>query len=1451
MKIKSAKSFRTWFKTEHKKKKIDDPTYDEDFIGTYYDKGNDRINGFYELFHGDKPNIANDLMDGLKNAQDSQAIYEFIQNAADCSSDYFAVYYNENYFVAINNGSPFSTKDLRSILNANQSTKTNNEGQAIDCSKIGRFGIGFKLVHRLVGENDGKNELVNDYKGPILFSWNEIKQFESFIQLEDINEIKYIDDIYSNNPTFFKILITNFPTQPLEKIRDIKYKESCLFNKDEFIEFIGYLKTIDQHFDKAKLNQGSLVFIKLGKGKSNLLQENLSSLKNGVSCSLNFLNRLSKIELGENNILEKLPLKLISFELKPEEITSPEDEFCPAKILFGYLPDYKEGIKHLKSSPNFYKYFPLSKENHGLNFVLHSSAFRIKTDRTQFEEDSDSTNTSIFKLFWKKFQQKLNELRENETDEFKNIYSNLLISKPLVDENNNKKWFYNSFYEPMLEYLKTTIPTKNGFSNDPQNVKINKLKQHLNLSDFGLGHIEWFEWDNEADDLLIDEAKTKLGIESWDIRDIVENADLETINNWIEKNFNNETYKTFLKELEESPLRIKTKERICQIKLFKFTIDKFASFNEIISQKDKFGKTSFKYANCFFSNNKTKRIKNELINLGLVVSEFLVEDYPNIFSSVILPDDKKHYDLIAKWCVKNANKLTAKEKKNLFLNFINETTKFDNVAEVTMKDLHLFCDSNSEIKPLNKLVDFDFDFNTPSWLSTYKIKGDEFFTELKPFLISETETLFKDIYLPNQDVILPKLTEANDIKSLIILYKGNQKQFFKEFIIKKTESGFLIVKKTNNTYQVQSADQEARKFIDAYCVNNLFVLPSEFLHYKEDDGIIKADDLHSLLLDFVDVNKHKETLVDIVKYKAKYKFLQKIVVFKFNSETTYTKEDNEFKILDLACSELKETDFQKFRNSVIIEAGQRDFKLSEISMSTDIIQISNKSFSLSKILPATYQNGNLVSDLISAFTKLGISNEKLNTLFGVNEELDIEDVFKKFTEQIQTLANREQFFFLIYYQIQNPKVDLSKLGFDLNCAVYPSEFALEKERLPKYLQNWITNKEINLSELEEIGVFTENSTLVSLRKFFLSNAVFNVNAIAEKLSSNGTMLLNTFELLKEKGNELSNDNEFSVFKEIVRVINTSREKWQELIIQDEYNFGALEEKSTEWKTINDFSIYLYNGTLPKFVTLNEIQDYIFYHYNDTDFVVNGNKIYLNENADRNKVLMEVATFLNDNNFTLSVFGGRTDETEKLKKENEELKKKLEGTLVEPPPPDNTVFKNEVKEFIYELELSNEWKDYVPELKNLLQGFNNQNLEKQKLYNLIAKIKLTKEKKVKFEDTDEYNVVKIGDEKYFVHSARGAFAYVHPSELLKMNSYGYKMALDFGKKFKTYESAEDVLKLNTDHILAYQGQKPIEELISFCEANGDKKKHLLIIDKDNANEKSRALLKLLNIEDDYQ
>ncbi len=183
----------------------------------------------------------------------------------------------------------------------------------------------------------------------------------------------------------------------------------------------------------------------------------------------------------------------------------------------------------------------------------------------------------------------------------------------------------------------------------------------------------------------------------------------------------------------------------------------------------------------------------------------------------------------------------------------------------------------------------------------------------------------------------------------------------------------------------------------------------------------------------------------------------------------------------------------------------------------------------------------------------------------------------------------------------------------------------------------------------------------------------------------------------------------------------------------------------------------------------------------------------------------------------------------------------------------STFLDEVNEFINELE-ETEWSEFIPELKSILELSVDHPKEKQKLFNLIAKLKLAKERNIRFEIADkEYNKLENGGEKYFVHSARGAFAYIHPNEILKMKNEGYKMALDFSTKasIKIYEKAEEILKLNTNHILAYQYEKSMDELFAFCEANRDANKHLLIIDKKHSGEKAEALLKLLNIDDDYK
>ena len=104
-------------------------------------------------------------------ARDSQALYEFMQNAVDAKSSDFIMFHHcddklGDYLVVLNNGDVFDLDGICSILDIGASTKFGN------ADTIGQFGVGFKLAHRLVGEDAGLEELLQDNKGPILFSWD-------------------------------------------------------------------------------------------------------------------------------------------------------------------------------------------------------------------------------------------------------------------------------------------------------------------------------------------------------------------------------------------------------------------------------------------------------------------------------------------------------------------------------------------------------------------------------------------------------------------------------------------------------------------------------------------------------------------------------------------------------------------------------------------------------------------------------------------------------------------------------------------------------------------------------------------------------------------------------------------------------------------------------------------------------------------------------------------------------------------------------------------------------------------------------------------------------------------------------------------------------------------------------------------------------------------------------
>jgi hypothetical protein len=268
-----------YFRKFYKEEVARESSYiDLNFVGSLHPDKKRRETGFSKLIYGNREDLGKLLGTiALNVAADDQAIYELIQNADDCKSSFFSVSYNEDYLLCINNGNYFSDRDMSAIINV--------AGNYKDGEDIGTFGIGFKILHRLVGADDGREAIINDYAGPIIFSWNKFFQLEAFLK-ED--EIKVGFDVKkdSENPWLIKLLYTCFPSHLDEKLKLQNYDtEGVKFSKNELSEMRTFLKQSLQNVNLKETNNlksGSIFFLKLGKGKSKFLDEGIDKIKSGL-----------------------------------------------------------------------------------------------------------------------------------------------------------------------------------------------------------------------------------------------------------------------------------------------------------------------------------------------------------------------------------------------------------------------------------------------------------------------------------------------------------------------------------------------------------------------------------------------------------------------------------------------------------------------------------------------------------------------------------------------------------------------------------------------------------------------------------------------------------------------------------------------------------------------------------------------------------------------------------------------------------------------------------------------------------------------------------------------------------------------------------------------------------------------------------------------------------------
>lgn len=831
MKIKDIRQFRSLYKNEIRE--IDSSNRNEHFVGVRAEIEGKSQYGFFEIYHGDKEGFnENDGIRGflegfLDMAKDGQAVYEFMQNAVDAGSSKFSLFWGKDevdgntYLLVVNNGRMFNMDSVRSILNVGVSTKSSNK------FTIGKFGVGFKLAHRLVGRENGLDELIHQNYGPILFSWQnrEINQLEKFIEtpivIPEHQEYEIISEkgkrkaiIKTNDPWLFKILITNFPCHPEndtneEIIFDNQYHlTKKAFSKLELQALGRWVKAQSDNL-KNDFDEGSLFFIRLGHGKQAHLEE--ENLEEGVKFSLAILNKIAKQSLDHEGLktvnlrgkeLEPVDLFFESFviskvenkeqyrylrfgkidNLSEVELTKEEAD-SDIEILLGFT-DFKKAEEAFFNAPNFYLFFPLSEEKHKLRFILHSNAFYKSASRTFLQKGSigdEGINERLFRVFIEKLKERMlswaDDNEKNEKNKFIELYANLLLSD--ASDNPERVWINEPLYVPILEFIKSNIPVKNIENNlftlvdSADSVRVKNTSLPVDTEGWISDSVNWFYWDKDKDFSLYLQAisSSKLNIKTFSIIQLLEIKNIYVkLNFWLSDD--NKKINLVLKELNEqlaiSDLEIKQsdffKENISNLKLWKFDDAQCLSITEIADPKI--------HSSHLLIFGKIDELASYLKHSGFVLSKVSLSQYPQLFKYIQINarlikyfNDYSYLTQIFNY--KFVTAVFTPVDKHKILKLVeklgDDRSTEDRIERI--KQLALFSNQQDIVTPFKQLLGDTLYF----WLKPFVIKESENSEALKEYLIVDENYIYSDVIIPFwDDIVTNKDLTANNISNVYL-----------------------------------------------------------------------------------------------------------------------------------------------------------------------------------------------------------------------------------------------------------------------------------------------------------------------------------------------------------------------------------------------------------------------------------------------------------------------------------------------------------------------------------------------------------------------------------------------------------------------------------------------------------------------------------------------------------
>ncbi len=1120
--VNSAKEYRQWVKAQE-----DRPEVDEDFIGCSCDAGDKKIKGFFNLFHGKKDDIEKYLPSLLDIAEDNQAIYEFLQNAVDCGATHFWAFYNDKYFLAVNNGTKFNLEGISSILNIAQSTKTTS-------SSIGRLGIGFKLAHRLVGKGNGTHELVHGNKGPIIFSWDKREQLGSLMTTEPIH-YKGLDE----NPYLFKIIITNFPVNEGECVKDLNYKGEVLFPNSELFQLRGYVTQCLRELymeAPASFDQGTLFFIKLGENKKELLDADLETLKNGIEYSMNSLKQLGNICFNGETILKKqLVINESSINKNTEFFKQIDPQYKEYDILFsfGYIPldfsskEYYQAVAQLRQSPNFYKYFPMGDEVDNMALFVHSDSFQIEANRRKLT--NHHTNRELLPIIANYIVETMASYKEGDRYSFLQLYASILLTdKPTSQE---KTWMDGAFFDVLNSALKKCIPTKTGFIDDVSNVKVKKLKMDLPLDQIGLEGTQWFYWsgDNhkEITTSSINKDNGKLGLEAWNINDVIEHSSCLKLNAWLDT-CTEEEFDSFISEMKSTTPTKRVEQLLPVLKLIKVGNDR-KSRSEILLDEEG-----------VILTEKTLPIISILKKVGVKCTNDAIESHP-LYPKLEVMDDKVAFDRIKNKVENSENwvKLTAREKLEL-VTVLKELKEPKDIRQ-----LKIFKNVDGDQCSLQDLLSYrDI---VEQWQKPFVICKEENFREIQEYLVP-SEKVSEIIENHYMEII----TNGTALSELNLFYQQNNIPWKDDFTIE-------LIKTYGSTDAVLSLIEEnpSKTAVDAFLRRLQIIELSSTSTYPPASFEYRCIQVASK--------------VGAVSIREKIK-IEGVVLSRFttSNEVSFVCKtgSNETKTFLMKLSDILPEDTQCALYGRVadmfssIEGYRKVF--SADSSNNQVVQ--NRLQQLLRpentiVTPAQYIFI-LFTRWQSQFTSLstwfnlirfGQINQIGNTIVGILDYAFVNDFFEVLI-QYKTLSNWSRFFKGKY--------------------LFSTEYTLEQERGFKEIEEWCGQDAQKRNLLKKLDVRFDDSQEIKRRKLFMDNKLE-----AMDLDTFPSAFLSWVASLTSIDGDVQKQLLLSLVDRYKNVTNISLKKeYSEEDFSDSKELDT--EKYNSWKTSDTISIYTIGEEMP-------------------------------------------------------------------------------------------------------------------------------------------------------------------------------------------------------------------------------------------------------------------------------